>query len=413
VGLISLPWYLSRSSRERLIPAEQDGTAKTLEIRATGDQLTPIANLRRPNTQTTPSAPIIDEISIEKDEVCEGEENLIRVKAHTTDGSDALLHYVIGGERGQSVPLRTNLLPDGRPMHYTIAVFGREGISTIVDLPPYVVKRCRPERTLLINYRPKANLTDEMGFTAKLVQSEVNEAAFHPVRYVWDFGDGVTSTTSEPFINHSYARREQMQMYSDYLVLVEAQPQLGPSVFGRTSLQFLNLAFQDLQKFGIVSLVAQGTPRFPLLSERGVVRQRFKIWHYYNQPVEIQRIALLRLDMQGVRHDDGKHADIALLSQTEIPVGESIDVDLSFDTQRYSDTLALVYKFEGTSADGKPAMGEVPVMKPPPKPTRENSTPVRDPAVAAKIKKALRILGRDTVSQEDIWQLEREGKLQQ
>jgi len=156
-----------------------------------------------------------------------------------------------------------------------------------------------------------------------------------------------------------------------------------------------------------------GYSTLPFVVERGVVRQRFKIWHYYNQPVEIQRIALLRLDMQGVRHDDGKHANIALLSQTEIPVGESIDVDLSFDTQRYSDALALVYKFEGTSADGKPAMGEVPVMKPPPKPTRENSTPVRDPAVAAKIKKALRILGRDTVSQEDIWQLEREGKLQQ
>jgi hypothetical protein len=72
----------------------------------------------------------------------------------------------------------------------------------------------------------------------------------------------------------------------------------------------------------------------------------------------------------------------------------------------------LVFRVEGTSADGKTAIGEFSVMKPPPKPTRENSTPITDPKLLAKLQKALQILGTDTVSQEDIWRLEREGKLQ-
>jgi len=303
------------------------------------------------------------------------------------------------------------LLPDGNPTHQTITVFTRDGISTTTDVPRYRVKDCRPERTLLISYSAKANTVDELDFTAQLIESKAGEKSFRPARYVWDFGDDVTRTTTEHFISHSYARRKQLGMYSQYLVQVEAQSQSGGSVLGRLSVEFLNLAYQDLEKFGVVSLVAQGSPRFPLLANDGVVRQKFDIWHYYREPVEIHRISLLGLDTEGRRFTSGGELDLALLSQTEIGVGETIEVELSFDTTKHSDTLALIYKFEGTSADGKPAVGEVSVMKPPPKPTRQNSMPVHDPALTSKIQKALKLLGRDTVSQEDLWQLEREGKL--
>src|SRR5438105_4062074 len=35
--------------------------------------------------------PVFDDIRVEKEEVCEGEENLVTVRAHTTDGNDPFL----------------------------------------------------------------------------------------------------------------------------------------------------------------------------------------------------------------------------------------------------------------------------------------------------------------------------------
>src|SRR4051812_40130259 len=50
--------------------------------------------------------PVFDVIRVEKEEVCEGEENLVTVRAHTTDGNDPFLHYTVAGEAGAQVPVR-------------------------------------------------------------------------------------------------------------------------------------------------------------------------------------------------------------------------------------------------------------------------------------------------------------------
>jgi hypothetical protein len=49
-------------------------------------------------------------------------------------------------------------------------------------------------------------------------------------------------------------------------------------------------------------------------------------------------------------------------------------------------------------------------MKPPPKPTRDNHVAVNDPQLKAKIMAARQILGKDVVTDQDLWQLEREGR---
>src|SRR5262245_47618869 len=96
-------------------------------------------------TEPEPQPPIIDEIKVEKTEVCEGEENLITVKAHTPVGrDDAYLHYFIGTSAGQSVPLRTYLGSDGtadQAPEMQIQVFGRDNVTTTVPVPRYTVKR--------------------------------------------------------------------------------------------------------------------------------------------------------------------------------------------------------------------------------------------------------------------------------
>src|SRR5712664_591600 len=57
--------------------------------------------------------PVFDLVRVEKDEVCEGEENLVAVHAHTTDGNDAFLHYTVAGEAGAQVPVRAYVGRDG------------------------------------------------------------------------------------------------------------------------------------------------------------------------------------------------------------------------------------------------------------------------------------------------------------
>jgi hypothetical protein len=64
-----------------------------------------------PPPPTDPAAPVIDEIRVAKDVVCDGESNLVRVKAHTKDGDDAYLAYIFppglsgGWDRGPALPI--------------------------------------------------------------------------------------------------------------------------------------------------------------------------------------------------------------------------------------------------------------------------------------------------------------------
>jgi len=358
-----------------------------------------------------PIPPVIDEIIVEKEEVCEGEENLVTVKAHTLDGSDAFLHYVIGGERGTSVPVKTYLDPSGKPRQQFILAFGNQNVSTRVEMPSYKVKQCTPERVVTVGSQVRANRIREYEFFAKVIDSGTGKP-FKPRQFVWDFGDDETAVTSTGYITHAYQHGVQKGLYTSYLVRVEVQGDSGETAIGRTSLQFHNLAYENLIKFRVVNLVGQGTPRFPVMGKDGVVRQKFEIWHYYDQPVEIQKVTLVRHDSDARRIED-KELDLSLiLDETEIVPGKSIEAELTLDASKYPDVIALVYRLEGTSADGKRAIGEVSVMKPPPKPSRENGTPISDPKLIAKIHRALELLGQDTVTQEDLWRLEREGKLQ-
>src|SRR5262249_43249556 len=122
-------------------------------------------------TPGRPPPPVIDEITVEKEEVCEGEENLITVKAHTLDGTDADLQYFIGEGRGSSVPIRSYRPPAGAsPVKKKIVVRAGTNPAVTVDVPDFKVKDCKPQRNLLVGYRPVANAPDEYEFQARLIE---------------------------------------------------------------------------------------------------------------------------------------------------------------------------------------------------------------------------------------------------
>ena len=81
------------------------------------------------------------------------------------------------------------------------------------------------------------------------------------------------------------------------------------------------------------------------------------------------------------------------------------------DTETDPDVISCNYYLAGESAEGLPVVGSFSVMRPPPTPSRENSRVVTDPVLSAKIQRARELLGRDVVSDEDLFALERDGKL--
>jgi hypothetical protein len=188
-------------------------------------------------------------------------------------------------------------------------------------------------------------------------------------------------------------------------------------VEGRFPLHIRNIAFAARQR-GLVAIFADPTPRFPAMGADGIVRQKFRIWHAEDVSVQLTGATRSRLLMPGPQGSAPPVPEAVavdhtrLLQHGDIPPGtvreESLEYDFGADPAAY----ALTYEIQGVTPDGMQARGNLTLLRPPPRPTRENSVPIGDPAMMAKIRRAMAILKQDTVSQEDLWRLEREGKLE-
>ncbi len=359
-----------------------------------------------------PEEPIIDEILVEKSSVCEGEENLITVRAHTPGGEDdAYMHYQIGGQRGRTIPVR-RYLPDDKdvtPAPLMVSVFGRNNTVTRAEVPPFEVKRCRTPRTLALGYRMVPNGVDEFLFHAR-VRNNTADDAFEAVEYHWNFGDGTEMVTAEPFVEHSYREREQDRMFADYVVTCTAVAASGERVTGRSGFELLSDSYEHFAHKGIVLLRTAMTPRFPVMDESGRVTQTATIWHDYDRPVRVTRILRGRHSRAGQMAEPPREIDVAgLLGSDIVPPKTPVTVRVSFDAGGEEDIFSHEYLILGESEDGWRSAGGFSVMRPPERPTRENNRPVRDPLLAAKIMRARELTGKQLVTDEDLWRLERKG----
>ena len=84
----------------------------------------------------------------------------------------------------------------------------------------------------------------------------------------------------------------------------------------------------------------------------------------------------------------------SLLGTDSIPAGTGLELRVTLDPQAEPDVLSVTYYLRGKSADGHPVVGSFSVMRPPPAPNADNSTPVTDPQLAAKIRLARERLGK-------------------
>ncbi|WP_437580686.1 hypothetical protein [Sorangium sp. So ce887] len=357
-------------------------------------------------------APLIDEVEVEKPEVCAGEENLIAVRSHTTNGTDEYLHTVIGRHTGSRVPLRIWPDLDGSYAMPTISVFGRNNVMSQIEVPRYKVNDCKPERIVAITHKLLPNTADEVELTARIVDVGVKDdphaRPFKPASYAWVFDDGDSEETRAPFVTHSYERRRQTALVSEFLLRVEVRGEAGEKLTGRALLQIPNMVFQNLAERGIVTLVATPTRRFPEQDGDGVVRQAFRLWHHRDAPVRIDTVTAVR---HYAKASDSSPPEEVSLGLVEIPPGQGVDVEVRLDAVDEPDVFTITYFLEGETAEGHAARGTFSLMKPPPVPTKGSSTPVTEPVLLAKIKRARELLAQEFVTDEDIWRLEREGKM--
>lgn len=415
-------WLLSRQQPAPEAPAPMAQAARTRAQEGSATDAPPM--LAAPKTPESaqpaaePAPPIVDEVLVEKQEVCSGEDNLITVRAHTPDGNDAYLHYKVGDGTGQRIPVRVwRNDADGSYELPQVTVFTKNNVSVTVPVPPFKVKECEPERLVHVMSRRQPNSEDDFEFFAKVMERPARPGQpapkpFVPVRYVWTFDNEVPETTTTPIVSHTLLGNTGADgMYTQHLVRVDVYDASGRKETGRSSLQVLNTSFENFDKKGVVTLLAVGTPRFPVLDPDGVVRQTFRLYHRFRGPVRITQVTTIRA-FRGSEEGPPppEQVDVASLPVSEVPEGKGTEVKVSFDTNAEPEVFAITYALEGVSADGHPARGTFSVMRPPPRPTRENSTPVSNPVLLAKIKRARELLKQEYVTDEDIFRLEREGK---
>lgn len=414
-------WLLSGTPEAPRTPAPAP-PGPTASSPAVAPATPPSAATPAPTAVAAPTAapvppPVIDAVTVEKQEVCSGEDNLISVRAHSPDGNDTYLHTTIGTGTGMRVPLRVWLEPDGTYEPPVVTVFGKDNVATSVPVPRYKVKPCEPERLVEVFSRRLPNADEDYEFLARVIELKKRDAPprppFAPVKYVWTFDDQHTVTTTAPVVSHTLGvgGTRPWGMYFQHLVRVDVLDAQGRKVTGRSSLQVLNTAFENFDKKGVVTVLARGTPRFPELGEDGVVRQTFRLYHPWKGLVRLERVTLLRAR----KPEPGapplpEDATEVSLGVDAIPEGRGVEVSVSLDTRAEPDVSMLTYSLEGNTLDGHPARGTFSVMRPPPRPTKENSTPITDPLLLAKVKKARELLGQSYVTDEDLWRLEREGR---
>src|SRR3981189_610536 len=176
----------------------------------------PLPPPRTPARPPTVAPPVFDLVRVEKDEVCEGEENLVAVHAHTTDGNDTFLHYTVAGEAGGRARGGAYGGREGKPVQQYAVAFSKDNVATRIELPPYRVKNCRPSRMLVVTMRMLPNSVAEREFPAPV--QALDGVPFAPAWYEWNFGDGSLDATADPVATHDYSGLAQKTAFTDLIV---------------------------------------------------------------------------------------------------------------------------------------------------------------------------------------------------
>jgi hypothetical protein len=183
----------------------------------------------------------------------------------------------------------------------------------------------------------------------------------------------------------------------------------GRKLTGRRSIALRNPAYAVLRDKGVVPILSTLSPRFPVSAEDGSVTQRVRVRHAGKDSVSILGLA------RYVTYSDGRRGapqtiDAAtMLGTARLPSGTGVEANVTLESD--PQVQMVTYELVGRTDAGIPARGSFSVLRPAALPTKENSTPVDDPQMQDRIRRAARLLGSKYVTDEDLRHLEAEGLL--
>ena len=363
LGVVAALMFSRRASNgPKLDQGSSIGARASNENAATGSTRT-----AGPPREPDATRPVIARVTVEKSEVCAGEENLIEVVAHDADGRDEHLRISVddpGSGRkvwGAKIPYRLER-PLGRPMR--VVVEGRRGVAG-ADVPHVTVKDCVALHQVTIDVQRTQDAMDRVKLKAQITEPPSSADAptkrLVPLVYRWDFGDGSKETTSGPEVEHSYEAREQNVATASFIAAVRIEGRDGEEAKGSRAIAFPNLGFSRLTLEGSV-LISAGFQESPASDTAASRTERVWLYHGYRQPVRIDKVKLRETVLENHEERETLSRDFdpeALLGFRELPPRQSLTTrDLTAFYPSTKDATAVRYvEVRGRTTDGKEASG--------------------------------------------------------
>ncbi len=396
---IMIWWRLRSPGKDRVAP-EPDTASEEHESPAPAAVASPTPSAApEPAKKALSDKPLIDEIIVEKPSVCEGEENLITVRAHTENGQGDSLRYSIGTGTGNPYPLRRYRYPaEAHVPDPVVRVFAGDGNFVVAPIPKYEVRNCVESRSLHVTAKLRPNSMSEFTLHASIVELTGKQAptrTFTPAKFVWDFGDGTSETTAGDVVVHSYDDRPQSTLQSDFVVTARAVSSNDVELVGRTMLSLRNPAYEMASK-GTVAIMVDMNPRFPTRDATGNVTEEVHLWHLAPGPVTIDRVLVTRSYGSGQVVPAEPQDPSSVLGSNTIPPGkEGLHATMTLSAGEDPNVTALNYEISG-HADTGFAITRFSLMRPPPRKA------ITDPQLLARIARAQDKLHKDTFTFDEI-----------
>lgn len=232
-----------------------------------------------------------------------------------------------------------------------------------------------------------------------------------PLRYSWDFGDGQRLDTPVPYVEHSFAARDQASaITSTFVVRLEVTAPGGTVGRAVVATTLDNMYAQNKAEGTLVPLVSGQEAR--LLD--GAFVADCDLRQFEDGDFVIDRVDARLEDCDGKTRGEDRQLPLSALSTTRIPPGAShLRLTLA---EPPGTTCRVTFDLHGRSPGGLPVVVPIAAALRGPAPIEITDDVLRqDPGMATRHRQAteaMRLLGKEEVTDDEIDRLIREGKIE-
>jgi hypothetical protein len=371
----------------------------------------------------------IADISVEKDEVCQGEPSRIRMTPRDKRGEEKWLTPLIDGKRGWEVPFIAQPSEPGMRKVQVSLADARTPDGGAVSTDVYIlVKDCMAPFPLYLTALPAPPDDGYIAFEARMFDGPAWEAfnkagpghgkvpLANPASYRWTFGDGKTETSTTSDIRHHYPQEadrpdERATMYVASVDALDASGNKMATAYA--AVELLNLLRAFKRENGLIKLVIEQSP----MASKGPDGSMFTDVTAVNiDPVETARLTQLTVTFKPCDGSDptpmGRSVQ-SVFSDTRIPPKGRLAVRMTISAHEAEGICWASAHVEGDSEPGQfKVAGDFTLD------TGQNPGRRLNAKQQETVHEALKALGRRsdepggaTITMSEIRRLEDEGKI--